>query len=79
MQVSQENKLKEEGRKEGGKNHKMSQKSLIHFHFQNLMVREVGEQAGSRKLQCMEGCITLSVSITMDIVELKCSKCRDEK
>lgn len=45
----------------------------------NLMVREVGEQAGSRKLQCMEECITLSVSITMEIVELKCSKCRDEK
>lgn len=45
----------------------------------NLMVREVGKQAVRRKIQCMEQCTTLTVSRIVEIVELKCSKCRDEK
>lgn len=43
------------------------------------MVREVGEQAVSRKLEYMEWCITLTGSRIMEIVELKYSKCRDRK
>lgn len=71
--IPNENEWKGEGQKK--------QKIMnSHLHFKLISWSgKWGEQAGSRKLHCMEGCIVLTASMVVEMVKLQCSKCSEVK